>query len=321
VSCGPLFGILLAEKIMRWWRDARVTGPWRIIEPGPNNAALAMDILDYLQEHHSDAYRLLTYVTLDPMPEPRLFQQQALARFSDHAQCLESPYGLPPLPTFVVANEVLDAFPCHLIELRNNEWQEVWIESVGENLDLRETYRPFSGALPSILRAQNHDEGYRTEIREAPKEFLHSILTSMSYGRMLFLDYGFAEPEYYDPQRIRGTLRTYQNHKASEDPLKQPGLMDITAHVDFTSVMRCAHSLGLKLVGFGPQEFMLSGIMPELLAKDVWRAEWQNNFQTLVHPAHLGGKFHAFELSWQEQREDDITGIRRLAMDPSSLGS
>jgi SAM-dependent MidA family methyltransferase len=91
--------------------------------------------------------------------------------------------------------------------------------------------------------------------------------------------------------------------------------VDITAHVEFTSLVKRASQLGMKVAGFMPQEFMLSRLVPELLARDLWKPSWQQNFQTLVHPAHLGGKFHALELSWREETADDIISIRRLAIE------
>lgn len=315
VSCGPVFGILLAEKIAHWWRKKTITGPWRILEPGANNAALALDILRHLQNNHPDTYRELQYITLDPLPVPRSYQQRALSAFATHAQSLDSPHSLPPMPTFVIANEVLDAFPCRLIEFRENGWHEIWIESTDSGDRLKETLRPLTSRLPTTLTQSIYPEGYRTEIRAEPDGFLRDMQKTMTHGRMLFLDYGFAEPEYYDPQRTRGTLRTYQHHQASEDPLSCPGEIDITAHVDFSSVARCARTRGMKIAGFMPQEFMLSRLMPELLARDLWRTAWQQNFQTLVHPAHLGGKFHALELSWNEEEEDDPTSVRRLTID------
>ncbi|MFM2220315.1 MAG: hypothetical protein RLZZ553_63 [Verrucomicrobiota bacterium] len=312
VSCGPVFGILLAEKIARWWRETEVTGPWRILEPGANNGALAIDILHHLHQHHAEVYQELQYVTVDPLPVPRSFQQQALSGFVGHIQCLDHPHSLVPLPTFVIANEVLDAFPCHLIEFHENSWQEVWIE-VSENDTIpKETLRPVCFPLPATLTENEYPKGYRTEVRPEPTQFLHDMQKTMSCGRMLFLDYGFADTEYYDPQRVRGTLRTYQNHQAAENVLISPGELDITAHVEFTSVAKCAQNLGLMIAGFMPQEFMLSRLMPDLLVRELWKTSWQQNFQTLVHPAHLGGKFHALELSWRENNDHDPTAIRRL---------
>jgi SAM-dependent MidA family methyltransferase len=315
VSCGPVFGILLAEKIAHWWRSEKVRGPWRILEPGANNAALAIDILQHLRDYHPETYHELQYITLDPLPVPRAHQQEALSAFGNHTDCLDKPDSLKPLPTFVIANEVLDAFPCHLIEYREQGWQEVWIESSADGEQLHETLRPLHRFLPDVLIESRYPEGYRTEFRTEPSAFLHDMQKTMSHGRMLFLDYGFAEPEYYDQQRTKGTLRTYQHHRAAEDALSSPGDVDITAHVNFTSVANTARKLGMQLAGFMPQEFMLARLMPELLARDLWKPRWQQNFQTLVHPAHLGGKFHALELSWCEEQKDDPLACHRLALE------
>lgn len=318
VSCGPLFGILIAEKIVAWWHHQHITGPWRIVEPGPNNAALALDILRHLRDHHAEAFRSLTYVTLDPLPVPRAYQADALAEFSAHVSCLADTASLTPLPSYVVANEVLDAFPCHQIEFDGTGWREIWIESAQDGHLLTETTRPLSRPLPQRLREVSYPAGYRTEIRDPYTPFLRDLQQSMSHGRMLWFDYGFASPEYYDPQRTLGTLRVYRQHQASENTLLNPGEADLTAHVDFTAFFAEAHLLDLKLACFEPQEFLLSRLMPLLLDQGTWQQNWQHNLQTLVHPAHLGGKFHAMELCWREQNENDATGLRRLAWeDPS----
>ncbi len=200
-----MFGILLAEKIAHWWRSEKVRGPWRILEPGANNAALAIDILQHLRDYHPETYHELQYITLDPLPVPRAHQQEALSAFGNHTDCLDKPDSLKPLPTFVIANEVLDAFPCHLIEYREQGWQEVWIESSADGEQLHETLRPLRHFLPDVLIESRYPEGYRTEFRTEPIAFLHDMQKTMSHGRMLFLDYGFAEPEYYDQQRTKGT--------------------------------------------------------------------------------------------------------------------
>jgi SAM-dependent MidA family methyltransferase len=313
VSCGPLFGILIAEHIAAWWCESSISGPWRILEPGANNAALALDILTYLRRHHPDAFLDLEYVTIDPLPAPRQFQKQALDGFGPQVQCLANTIPLTPCPTFVIANEVLDAFPCHMIERGEDGWLEVWVECTGQEMELREILRPNNLPLPPLLSTETYPLGYRTEVREAPQAFLDSLRRCMIHGRMLFFDYGFAQPEYYDPQRKSGTLRVYRNHRASEDALENPGLCDLTAHVDFTAVMESAHRIGMQALRFEPQEFFLSRLMKRLLQQGNWDDSWQRNLQTLIHPAHLGGKFHALELSIAEQQIDDALALQRLA--------
>jgi len=314
VSCGPLFGILIAEAILRWRQETKTQGVWRVIEVGPNNAALAKDILTHLRDHTPDAYQDLQFVTIDPMPLPRKYQERALEEFSPHVQCLADAHSLTPLPTFVVANEVFDAFPCHCIERRDGAWQELWLESPSPALALQEQFRPALAGYPTFLDQSDFPEGYRTEYRDDVKPFLRPLRDCMTHGRMLFFDYGFAEPEYYDLQRKNGTLRAFRKHQASEDFFAEPGANDLTAHVDFTAITRSAMQLELTLERFEPQEFFLSRLAQSLLAKKLWRDEWQANFQTLIHPAHLGGKFHAYELSVGASMPHDTTALRRLAL-------
>lgn len=317
VSCGPLFGILLAEHIAQWWQQSDISGPWRIIEPGANQAALAIDVLSHLRDHYPQAYADLCYVALDPLPVPHGFQKQALAPFGDHALARQSLDGLDARPTFVIANEVLDAFPCHWMEKTDAGWQEVWIESTQPDAPLQEVLRPTDLRLPVDGSESALPLGYRTEVRPAPHEFFRSLRDVISRGRLLFFDYGFAAPEYYAIDRTRGTLRLYKQHQASEDALAEPGLRDITAHVDFSAVFHTVAALDFKVITFAPQEFFLTKLVPSLLSQGRWQESWQNNFQTLVHPAHLGGKFHAFECSLGEHETHDATALQRLAVELS----
>jgi SAM-dependent MidA family methyltransferase len=117
---------------------------------------------------------------------------------------------------------------------------------------------------------------------------------------MIWIDYGFARPEYYHPARSSGTLRTFSQHRAGEDPLDRPGESDITAHVDFTAIAECSIALGGR-----PLVFQNQGNWLTHAGRD-WLLEQEGNpknpllrqFQTLTHPAHLGGRFHVLEISW-----------------------
>ena len=312
VSSGPLFGMLIAEKIASWWREEKIKGPWRILEPGPNNGDLARDILTHLKTHHANVAVELSYVTIDPLPIPRSYQENALASFGAQVQCLADTTSLAPLPTFVIANEILDAFPCRIIERKEDGWHELHITSPEPTASLVETFHPYSGAMPEILHHQEYPIGYKTELRDNPVLFFKNLQDSMTQGRLLFFDYGFAEAEYYEPQRTRGTLRVYRNHVASENPYADLGSSDLTAHVDFTAILKCAQSLGMHVKRFEPQEFFLTRLMMPMVQRGIWQDSWQHNFQTLTHPAHLGGKFHAFELSWNEQEHDEALALQRL---------
>ena len=159
--------------------------------------------------------------------------------------------------------------------------------------------------------------GYRTEVRTNFQSFLEPITRCLSSGLLLWPDYGFARPEYYDLCRTSGTLRTFSKHRASDNPLDTPGEIDITAHVDFTSVAEAAISLGCHPTVFQNQGTWLTENGRE------WLLSLEGNpdptalrqFQTLTHPAHLGGSFHVLELSWnQASREISPSETHRLAL-------
>ena len=80
------------------------------------------------------------------------------------------------------------------------------------------------------------------------------------------IDYGYPAAELYAPQRKQGTLLCYYRHQVEDDPYIRLGKQDITAHVDFTTLMHRGKELGLQPVWFGEQcRFLLSaGIVAEI---------------------------------------------------------
>jgi SAM-dependent MidA family methyltransferase len=80
------------------------------------------------------------------------------------------------------------------------------------------------------------------------------------------VDYGYHAAELYAPRRKLGTLLCYYRHQVEDNPYLRPGLQDITAHVDFTTLMVCGEAAGLHNVWFGEQyRFLLAaGIVEEI---------------------------------------------------------
>ena len=117
---------------------------------------------------------------------------------------------------------------------------------------------------------------------------------------MLWIDYGFERDDLYHPARAEGTLRTFHGHRAGGDPLEDPGSRDITAHVDFTALREALESLGAEVTRFENQSRFLTRVArPWLLSlegrTDPATARLLRNFQTLTHPAQLGGRFYVME--------------------------
>ena len=100
-----------------------------------------------------------------------------------------------------------------------------------------------------------HD--YLTEIHPQAKAFIRTLADRLGRGAVFLLDYGFAESEYYHPQRHMGTVMCHQAHQADGDPLVAVGAKDITAHVDFTGIALAAQDGGFTVLGYTTQAHFL----------------------------------------------------------------
>lgn len=307
VSVGPLFGNLLARRFLREWHELGNPNRWRIIECGAHDGTLAADILKALKSLDVGAYAALEYIIPEPLPHLRKSQQQTSREFGETVVSVSDLVAVssdPPLG-IIFGNELLDALPFHLVEWRAGAWSECFVDcddqgnfiwSVGEapcDPLLIDALSKIGGTFP---------DGYRTEVRTNFRRFLEPLLSCISSGLLVWADYGFARPEYYLPDRHCGTLRTFSKHRAGEEPLAEPGEVDITAHVDFTAFAETAMTLGCQVGEFRNQGTWLTRTGREWLLSIEGQpdAELLRQFQTLTHPSHLGGSFHIIELCWKK---------------------
>jgi SAM-dependent MidA family methyltransferase len=302
VSVGPLFGELLARRFLREWQESGSPARWRIIECGAHDGTLAADILGAISRLAPPAFAALEYAIPEPLPLLQAAQRRTLDGFTGKMKFIADASELfaDPLPGVAFGNELLDALPFHVVEWQAGGWREcrvatdvdgefVWDVAAPSLLDLH----PLGGNFP---------EGYRTEVRTNYRNFLEPLTRCLSSGLLLWPDYGFARPEFYQPERKAGTLRTFSNHRAAENPFANPGEIDITAHVDFTAVAEAAIGLGCQPLVFQNQGAWLTHVGREWLLEREGKTDRSalRQFQTLSHPAHLGGSFHVLELSWNQ---------------------
>lgn len=306
VSVGPLFGALLARRFLRWHRESGCRGRWRLVELGAHDGSLARDILDAIAAIDPAACAVLEYRIVEPLERMRARQRVALDMHADRVAWVRDLGGLSadPAPGIVFGNELLDALPFHVIEWKNGGWHECGVARPSEASDSLAwcDLGPVTGTLAdkaARIDPSHLPDGYRTEVRTDFTELHQRIAAAVTHGIALWIDYGFARPEYHDAARIHGTLRTYFRHRAGDDPLSAPGCVDITAHVDFTALAEDAAIAGFTLAEFHNQGAWLTheagGWMAEMEAAPEMASI--RAFQTLTHPAQLGAKFHVIELA------------------------
>ena len=243
----PLFGQTLAAQVA----DAlRATGTGEVWEFGAGSGALAAQLLGALGE------QVRRYTIVDLSGSLRARQQRALARFGDTVRWVDA---LPAqFDGVVVGNEVLDAMPVQLLARVQGRWHErgvAWHADAFAWADRPTELRP-----PLAIEGE-HD--YLTEIHPQAQAFIRTLAASLRRGAVFLLDYGFAESEYYHPQRHMGTVMCHQAHQADSNPLAAVGAKDITAHVDFTGIALAAQDdladgqPGFSVLGYTTQAHFL----------------------------------------------------------------
>ena len=275
----------------------------QIIEVGAGSGLLASDLLLELEQRHCLPER---YGILEVSGELRARQQQTIA--------IRAPTLLPRvrwldrLPEHfdgvVLANEVLDAMPAHLVLWQGETIAERGVAVADGEFTWRN--RPASGRL--LARAQVlADEcaiaaGYCSEISLLAPTWVSEWAAILGCGALLLIDYGFPRREYYHPQRDAGTLMCHYRHHAHDNPFYLPGLQDITVHVDFTAIVEAACGAGLELLGYTTQaSFLFNCGLTEIVSRtpvtDSLRyLPLANAVQKLISPAEMGELFKVIAL-------------------------
>jgi SAM-dependent MidA family methyltransferase len=204
---------------------------------------------------------------------------------------------VPPFRGVHYSNELLDAFPVHRVAWRGDRWVERRVDFQDDRFVFvdaaidSDALRIHLGQLPSV------PADYETEVNLAAAPWLSEVTWKLQAGFVLAIDYGYPRPEYYRPERNTGTLSAYAAHQREPDPLHRPGEVDLTAHVDFTTLAKTATQLGLHLAGFTDQHHFMVGLgrlhFTDSQATTTAGQQELRAFKTLMHPTLMGQSFHA----------------------------
>jgi SAM-dependent MidA family methyltransferase len=146
------------------------------------------------------------------------------------------------------------------------------------------------------------------------------VSAKLKRGFVLIADYGFPRAEYYKPERTEGTLSCYSRHRRTYNPLERPGEIDITAHIDFTSLAEAAAEASLDVAGYTDQHhFMVGAAESRLLAleKSVQsegttrsHREFLGAYRTLMHPGNMGMAFKYLFLTKGLHDRPELSGFK-----------
>jgi SAM-dependent MidA family methyltransferase len=273
---GSLFGRTLARQLR---------GFERVLELGAGTGALAEVLTRELE---------CEYLVLETSAELRERQRERLGERVRHIEQLPERFR-----GAVIANEVLDAMPVHVVHWTEAGIMErgVGIRAGSPNSEFAWRDRPASGELLAAAERIDVPAPYVSEIGLAARAWMRTLAQSLEQGAIFVIDYGFPAREYYHPQRASGTLMCHYQHRAHADPFARPGEEDITAHVDFTALAHAAQEGGSQLLGYTTQaQFLVNCGITEVLGEAnvenaLHYAPLAAEAQRLLSPAEMGELF------------------------------
>ncbi len=285
----PAFGALLAVQLADMWKGMDSPATFHVVEMGAGAGVLARDVLEYADHVSPDFADALRYVTID----------RRMSHGARGAHPIVSD-GVPlrTVTGCILSNEYLDAMPVHRITMEGGRLRELYVGVGGEGL-VEVTGEPSTGRLQERLDDLGITlaEGQRAEINLGLDDLLCSLARSLDSGYVLSIDYGHHARDLYSASRFGGTLACHYRHTVNRHPFRRIGRQDITAHVDFTSLVQTGERRGFRSCGLVSQRQFLGnlgivGIRDRLRDMALPSARYHANLMglgNLIDPEGLGG--------------------------------
>ena len=157
----------------------------------------------------------------------------------------------------VFGNEVLDNIPCSVAVFKDNKWYEKVV-----NLEDDSFSYDFVNARKEVIdwietNQLKGDVNIDIEVQTNIDKFLENIIHNLNPKTILFFDYGFEQKDRAE-RKYRSLLRTYKDHHLSVDPILEPGNVDITYDINFSSVKRKLKTLGYESSLLLQRDFLIN---------------------------------------------------------------
>lgn len=219
-----MFGELIGAWAADMWAQMGRPDPFILLECGPGRGTLMADALRATRRMPGfhDAARV---VLMEISPVLRQKQVQALADYDvewidglDHPAIQSSAY-----PIICIANEFLDALPVRQFVKQGMLWHERVVGLTGDALSF--------GMSPPVEPPSDGAADGVYEVAPARNAFTRALagLLKARGGAALLIDYG------YERSAAGDTLQAVRGH-AFVPVLDDPGLADLTSHVDFQAI-------------------------------------------------------------------------------------
>ncbi|UJF35118.1 SAM-dependent methyltransferase [Paenibacillus hexagrammi] len=231
---------------------------------------MASHLLEEMKRIAPDLYDQLVYVMIESSNFHRGLQMEELVQHRDKVLFLEEWEESPSVDyMFVIANELLDAFPVHRLQYLDGHFLQSFIRWCEDKQSFEEIWLPVQDKrILDLLDEQKVQltQGQIMELNLDASSWLTALYDRMGNGECIVIDYGDLQDELLASHRHQGTLLCYRKHQASGDFLHGLGQQDITSHVNFSQCIQAAEKAGFQDIRLQTQrEFLVQqGILQKL---------------------------------------------------------
>lgn len=269
----PLFGAMIALQLEQMWELMDHPRQFAVIEPGAGNGQLSRDVLNFKSQLREGFTNALDYRPIDGWR--------------------------PGLPTVTsgcfLSNELLDAFPVHRVRKVDGKLLEIYVTLDGGRF-VEQLQEPSTPRIQQQLASEdvNLGDDWTAEISLEAVDWMQEVASNLTHGYVITIDYGDMAEHLFTERRRHGTMMSYYQHTKNADPFARIGQQDLTAHVDFTAMIKAGAARGLLPVAIMTQQEFLTNLGADL-------------FLDVLRQSKTAG-------------EADLKGVRSL-LDPAGLGN
>jgi len=252
-----MFGELLGLWAVACWHQIGAPAPVLLVELGPGRGTLMADALRAARAAAPAFCDAAAIHLVETSPVLRARQAERLATDKQGARITwhDRLDSVPDGPMILLANEFFDALPIHQFVRQADGWHErlVGLQAGALVPVLSAAPSPAATALPDTI----HDRppGAIGEVCPAGLALVREIAARLTAhgGAALIIDYGPAASAPGD------SLQAVRRHRYV-DVFAEPGLADLTAHVDFAALAGAAEKAGARAHGPRPQGHFLGAL-------------------------------------------------------------
>ena len=246
-----MFGELIGLWIIDCWQKMGEPKKFNIVELGPGTGVLIMDILRVINLKRECKYACKKIFLLEISNKLKKVQKKNLFKrkgyFINKIEWIDNIEQIDKCPFILIANEFFDPLPIQQLQLTKKGWKEILIDFNNKKKSFHFTLSNNTSLLEKFLPKNAYKKKTKS-IYEVPLQMIrvmNDIFKKMNQVKSCILII-----DYIKKGTFGNTLKSIRNQKII-NPLKKPGLADISAHVDYNLIKSLSKNFRLRY--FGPE--------------------------------------------------------------------